>query len=140
VAAQVTAALERQMAPHGRAPNLRLVDNYVAAFHVKDSELLHWAMTHPEYTRPQVSSHPPCRRVNQPDAGCGSETDRNGGTRVASASGEGRATGDSGGESRPLNLEPVSRAMPLHETMFPLPFSSTGSGIASRGLPVDLSR
>jgi hypothetical protein len=59
VAAQVTAALERQMAPHGRAPNLRLVDNYVAAFHVKDSELLHWAMTHPEYTRPQVSSHPP---------------------------------------------------------------------------------
>ena len=51
---QVTAALERHMAPHERQPNLRLVDNYIAAFHVKDTELLHWAMTHPEYSHPQV--------------------------------------------------------------------------------------
>jgi hypothetical protein len=51
---QVTAALERHMAPHGRQPNLRLVDNFIAAFHVKDTELLHWAMTHPEYSHQQV--------------------------------------------------------------------------------------
>lgn len=42
------------MAPHGRQPNLRLVDNFIAAFHVKDTELLHWAMTHPEYSHAQV--------------------------------------------------------------------------------------
>ena len=46
--------VKKQMNSQGREPNMRIVDNYIKAFYVPEAELLHWAMTHPEYTRPQI--------------------------------------------------------------------------------------
>ena len=37
-------------------PNLQLVEKYVKAFYLPESEMFHWACTHPEYTRDQVLS------------------------------------------------------------------------------------
>uniref|UniRef100_A0A061RSJ3 Coiled-coil domain-containing protein 132-like isoform x1 n=2 Tax=Tetraselmis sp. GSL018 TaxID=582737 RepID=A0A061RSJ3_9CHLO len=33
---------------------MRIVDNYIKAFYVPEQELVHWAHTHPEYTRTQL--------------------------------------------------------------------------------------
>ena len=37
-------------------PNLQLVEKYVKAFYLPETEFFHWACTHPEYTRDQVLS------------------------------------------------------------------------------------
>ena len=37
-------------------PNLQLVENYVKAFYLPETEYFHWACTHPEYSRSQVLS------------------------------------------------------------------------------------
>jgi hypothetical protein len=46
--------VKKQMNSTGREPNMRIVDNYIKAFYVPETELLHWTMTHPEYTRAQI--------------------------------------------------------------------------------------
>mmetsp|Transcript_36959 Transcript_36959/g.104306 ORF Transcript_36959/g.104306 Transcript_36959/m.104306 type:complete len:1134 (-) Transcript_36959:234-3635(-) len=44
--------------------NMRIVDNYIKAFYVPGEELVHWALTHPEYTRTQLVNLVTCIAEN----------------------------------------------------------------------------
>eukprot|EP00245_Coleochaete_scutata_P015267 TRINITY_DN6732_c0_g3_i1.p1 TRINITY_DN6732_c0_g3~~TRINITY_DN6732_c0_g3_i1.p1 ORF type:complete len:174 (-),score=39.02 TRINITY_DN6732_c0_g3_i1:314-763(-) len=35
-------------------PNMQIVENYIKAFYLPETEYLHWARTHPEYTKSQI--------------------------------------------------------------------------------------
>ncbi|UPR01801.1 hypothetical protein HOP50_08g51230 [Chloropicon primus] len=43
----------KRFVPKGFEPDVRIVDGYIKAFYVPESDLLHWAMTHREY-KPQA--------------------------------------------------------------------------------------
>eukprot|EP00898_Chlorokybus_atmophyticus_P003339 jgi/Chlat1/4005/Chrsp26S03986 len=44
----------QKMRPGKTKPNMQLVDSYIKAYYLPDTELLHWARIHPEYTQAQV--------------------------------------------------------------------------------------
>ena len=45
----------KRFSPKGFEANVRLVDGYIKAFYVPETDLLHWAMTHGEYKKDQIS-------------------------------------------------------------------------------------
>ena len=44
----------KKFVPKGFEADVRLVDGYIKAFYVPESDLLHWAMTHREYKKQQI--------------------------------------------------------------------------------------
>ncbi|CAI7879503.1 unnamed protein product [Closterium sp. NIES-54] len=40
----------------GRRPDMQIVDTYIKAFYLPETEYLYWALSHPEYSRAQVVS------------------------------------------------------------------------------------
>ena len=66
---QMFASGLKKLAPQGFQVDLRLVDGYVKAFYVPESDLLHWAMTHREYKPSHVSRLVTCIfEANKPSA------------------------------------------------------------------------
>lgn len=46
----------RHLAPHRLAMNLHVVEAYIKAYYLPETEYLHWVRSHPEYTKGQVIS------------------------------------------------------------------------------------
>lgn len=46
----------RHLAPHRLAVNLHVVEAYIKAYYLPETEYLHWVRSHPEYTKGQVIS------------------------------------------------------------------------------------
>ena len=44
----------KRFVPKGFEADVRIVDGYIKAFYVPESDLLHWAMTHREYKREAI--------------------------------------------------------------------------------------
>ena len=66
---QMFSAGVKKFAPKDFAPDVRLVDGYIKAFYVPESDLLHWAMTHREYKKEQIASLVTCIfDANKPSA------------------------------------------------------------------------
>eukprot|EP00897_Mesotaenium_endlicherianum_P008195 jgi/Mesen1/7403/ME000388S06623 len=51
---QVLLSVMQTLLPAKAKPNMQIVENYIKAFYLPETEYLHWAQTHSEYSKSQI--------------------------------------------------------------------------------------